>query len=206
MLLHPFFFKNRKSENPSFIGFSDLKTIKIHLTIPFLLAACASPLGQKSPPEPKLESLKATVCESEVYVGNSDYKQRSDKEYINKLKNGEQVYLQTEVKRCEEVFDEGADLECAIHKTIKLIWEKDEKPIDTFTFLDSGCEKPNSRSLNMEPWDQNGIAVRKDVVRVGHYWNYYSHSEEEDERCMSHVFKLDRGKMKLRDLGEKRCR
>lgn len=170
---------------------------------PFLLLSCGSPLIQKSQLGTKAEIYKASACESENYLGKSDYQQKSEREYLNKLKNGEAVYLQTEIKRCEEVFSENGGVECGVQKTIKLIWEKDKKSIDSFSFLDSGCEDPNSRSLNMEPWDQNDVVVKKDVVKVRHYWNFYSYKEEDDERCMIHIFKLDRRKMKLHDLGEK---
>lgn len=199
------FSRNSKLENLTKDGSSNLRAIKIVIMTPFLVSVCASPLIQKSPPESKFETLKTSVCESESYVGNTDYKQRSEKEYLNKLKNGEEVYLQTVVERCEARFIEEGDLECGLQKTIKLIWEKNNKLIDSFSFLDSGCEEPNSSSLRMEPWDQNNIIVKKDVVNVIHYWNYYSHSNE-DERCMSHSFRLDRRKMKFHDLGEKSCR
>lgn len=203
MLPHTSFFRNHKSGNPAKNGFSNFKATKIFFITPFLILACASPSIQKSPPEPKLETHKTSVCESQSYIANPDYIQRSEREYLNKLKNGEAVYLQTVVERCEEMFSEEGGVECGIHKTIKLIWEKDKKPIDSFSFLNSGCQEPNSQSLRMEPWDQNDVNIRKDIVKVRHYWNYYSHSEEEDERCMFHVFKLDRRKLKFHDLGEK---
>lgn len=206
MFSNTFSFKNHKSENPAKNGFSGLKPEKIFLLTPILVLACSSSPIQTSSPTPKIETLKANVCETEGYADNPEYKQRSEKEYLNKLENGEEIYLETIVERCEEVFSEGGGIECGIQKTIKLVWQKDKKPIDSFSFLNSGCQEPNAQNLRMEPWDQNDVTVRNGIVKVRHYWNYYSHSEEEDERCMFHVFKLDRRKLKFHDLGEKSCR
>jgi hypothetical protein len=189
---------------PSQDGLSFFRAFLIFATL-FIFGCVSTPLQNESLKYKSKSSIKS-ICESESYTGDPDYKQVSEKEYVNILPNGEEIYIQTEVQRCEAFFSEGGELECGIQKTVRLVWDKNTKAIGNVVFLDSGCSQPNDPSLRMEPWDQNDVRVKKDLVTVEHYWNYYSRGQKEEDECMLRIFKIDRKKMKLRELKERACR
>lgn len=175
------------------------------------MCACVHKVDRGPVSSPKTVASKVPdapstkICESESYVDDSDYKPSLEKEYVNKLGNSEEIFLQTEVQQCEEYFNEGIGLECGIKKKVELIWTVGQKVIDTFVFLETDCQEPSSASLKMIPWDVSDVLVKNDLVKVQHFWNYYSRSEDEDQECKHKVIKLDRVQMKFQEQVEQKC-
>jgi len=196
---------NSITGRPSEDGLSFFRMLKpIIIAFSFLCFGCGSAQLQ-SPSSQKIETPKASVCDSENYKDNPDYNPVSEKQFVNKIKDGEQVYLQKDVQKCETTFSEEDGLECGLQLSLKLVWELNKKIVDSISFVESGCEDPNSPSLRIEPWAPNDVRVRKNTIKVEHYWNYYSRSANEDEECKFRVFKIDRNKQKLQELREEHC-
>lgn len=172
----------------------------------FFSIGCATSPYHSVTSDPPASPPKTRICETETYTDNPEYKEYSVKEFVNTLQGAEVVYLQTDVRKCEEMFSEESGAECGLQRVDKLVWEKDKKVIDSFYFLESGCQEPHSPSLKMEPWDQNDVRVHSDMVDVQHYWNYYSQDDEQESRCLVRRFMLDRLKMKFSELPEEDCR
>lgn len=168
---------------------------------------CSSIGAKDSIRSVKTDAAKVRVCDAEKYQDNPDFQESSKKTDVHKIKNGETVYFHDETKKCETVFDEDYGLECGVQRSLRLVWHSRSQIVDSFSFLESGCEDPGSHNLDAEPWAPDSIRIKKDLVKVRHYWNYYVRTRaEEKNQCLLRIMKIDREKMKLVDLGWDKCK
>lgn len=167
---------------------------------------CSS-IPAKDSVHPSVEGASTIrVCDAEKYRDNPGFQESSKKSNVHKIKDEGSVYIQDDIKKCETVFDEDYGIECGVQRNLRLIWQSRSQVVDSFSFLDSGCEEPGSHILSAEPWAPDSIQIQNELVKVRHYWNYYVRTEaEEKNRCMVRILKIDRKKMKLVDLGWDKC-
>lgn len=185
------------------------RCISVVVASSFFLLSCGS-FGTRPTKDAvrnsKVDASTVHVCDTEKYQNNPDYVKSSKKTDVHKLKNEETVYLHDETEKCETVFDEDSGPECGVQRSIRLIWKSGSQVIDSFSFLESGCEEPGSHSLSAEPWAPDSIQLKGDLVKVRHYWNYYVRTEAEEKyQCLLRILKIDRKKMKLVDVGWNKC-
>lgn len=189
-----------------FAASNNSRRAAVFLALILFSGGCGSTGVKDSVAPVKTEMVTVRVCDAERYRDNSDFQESSEKTDVHKIKNDETVYLQDETKKCETVFDEDYGLECGVQRSLRLVWRSSSQIIDSFSFLDSGCENPGSHSLVAEPWAPDSIEIKDDLIKVRHSWNYYVRTKaEEKNQCLLRNLKIDRKKMKLTDLGWGKC-
>src|SRR5688500_15511386 len=114
-----------------------------YLIFLFIFGCASKPVNSNSPIA-VVNTAVPKVCEEEV--ASTDYTPSSSKDYLSKLKTGDEIYFQRDNKLCEDTyFDDGSNSPvCGVDISAVLTWEKDRKIIDTVVFLESGCDQPRS--------------------------------------------------------------